>query len=367
MRRRALLRTSVVVAALALSGCGLHGKPKVDRSKALATSHAPQGATAPDLAEPDRVVAPGIVEAWGGNVDLSPKESGWISSIAVAEGDAVAAGQVLAVLDDETQRAAVDVAKADLAEAQATLDRTMHGSTAEDIRQARAEAEASRARAELAERDAARTQRLGEDRALAPAEVERSAADARASAATARAADAKLAAFERGSRSEDRSIAQSRVDAARARLALAEANLERRQVVAPIAGVVLLSRWHAGEFFGVGGAPLFVLGDTSKLQVRLEVDEVDAFRVHDRAACALFADDNGKVGGGTVYRIAPELGRRGLAIESPTARADVRVREVFVEAPGSSSLVPGQRVWGHITPATSSDSTLTVLEASHGH
>jgi hypothetical protein len=62
------------------------------------------------------------------------------------------------------------------------------------------------------------------------------------------------------------------------------------------------------------------------------------------------------------------MGRRGLAIESPTARADVRVREVFVEAPtpSSSLLIPGQRVWGHIVPSASSDkSSLTLLEVSN--
>lgn len=44
------------------------------------------------------------------------------------------------------------------------------------------------------------------------------------------------------------------------------------------------------------------------------------------------------------------LSIRGLPIESPIARADVRVREVFVEVPATNALIPGQRVWGHTTP-----------------
>jgi hypothetical protein len=117
-----------------------------------------------------------------------------------------------------------------------------------------------------------------------------------------------------------------------------------------MAGVILTSRSHPGEFFAVGGAPLFVLGDTSRLQIRLEVDEIDASRVGEGGRCALFADDNSPLGEGVVYRLAPQMGRRGLSIESPTARADVRVREVFVEARGSAALLPGQRVWGHVAP-----------------
>jgi hypothetical protein len=59
------------------------------------------------------------------------------------------------------------------------------------------------------------------------------------------------------------------------------------------------------------------------------------------------------------------MGRRGLAIESPTARADVRVREVFVEAAATSTLVPGQRVWGHIVPVRSSEKPAAALEESN--
>jgi multidrug efflux pump subunit AcrA (membrane-fusion protein) len=359
---------SLVVAALAISGCGIHGKPKVDRSKARATSlGATPSSSSADFAEPERVVAPGVVEPWGGNVDLSPKESGWIAKVLVAEGASVTAGQLLAMLDDDTQRAAVDLAKADLAEAQAALDKTLHGATLEELRQSRAEAEAARARAELARRDATRTAKLGDDRAVAPAEVDRTAADANAQEAIARASEARLSALERGSRDEDRSAARNRVAAARARLTLAQANLARRAVTAPIPGVILVSRFHAGELYTVGGQPLFVLGDTARLQLRLEVDEIDALRVRSGAACAIFADDNTKIGDGVVHRIAPQMGRRGLAIESPTARADVRVREVFVEAKVASSLVPGQRVWGHIVPSKPSDKTLSALEGSHDH
>jgi multidrug efflux pump subunit AcrA (membrane-fusion protein) len=358
------MRTSVAFLALGLalaaSGCGLHGKPKVARKTRANTVTA----GAPELANPDRVVAPGIVEAWGGSVQLSPQESGWIARILVAEGAQVAAGQLLATLDSDVQRAAVDLAAADLAEAQSALDKTLHGSTLEELRQARAEADANRARADLARRDADRAARLAEGHAVASVEVDRTASAARAADSTAQASEARLAALERGSRVEDRTAGRNRVGAARARLAQARANLARREVVAPIAGLILQSRAHGGEFFAVGGAPLFILGDVSRLQVRLEVDEIDASRVGARARCALFADDNSPVAQGVVYRLAPQMGRRGLPIESPTARADVRVREVFVETPGSSGLLPGQRVWGHVVPSHA-PATISVSEAPH--
>jgi multidrug resistance efflux pump len=358
---------AAIAAATVLSGCGLHGKPNIDRSKALGHPSVSATAASPDLAEPATVVAPGIVEAWGGNVDLSPQESGWIGAITVKEGQQVQAGDLLAELDAARERAAVDLAQADLSEAEATQAKTTNGATAEQLRQARSEAEASRTRAELAQRDASRSAKLGQESALAPSEVDRAGAEAHAQAAVAEASEARLAELRRGARSEDRNAIRDRVAAARARLALARANLARREVVAPIGGIVLLSRFHVGEFFNVGSSPLFVLGDTSKLQVRLEVDEVDAFRVKDGATCTLYADDNHRLAEGSVFRLAPQMGRRRLAIESLTARADVRVREVFVETPGSSAIVPGQRVWGHIVPADPSRGPLAKVEVPHGN
>jgi multidrug resistance efflux pump len=372
--KRAMARGGVLVAAAAamlLTGCGLHGKPKIDRSKALAThgprSSVPASLVSPDLAEPDRVVAPGIVESWGGDVALSPQESGWIAKILVSEGQEVQAGQPLAELDADRERASVDLAQADLAEAEATFAKTVNGSTAEQLLQARSEAEASRARAELAQRDADRSTRLGQDSALPFSEVDRASAEARAQSAAASASAARLAEVQRGARHEDRAAARNRADAARARLALARAGLARREVVAPVAGVVLLSRYHVGEFYNVGPSPMFVVGDTSKLQVRLEVDEVDAFRVKDEASCTLYADDNHKLAEASIFRIAPQMGRRGLAIESLTARSDVRVREVFVQTAASSTLVPGQRVWGHIVPSDPSRGPLARVDVPHGN
>jgi len=79
----------------------------------------------------------------------------------------------------------------------------------------------------------------------------------------------------------------------------------------------------------------------------LEVDEIDAQGVNVGAACLLYSDSGVRLTEGTIVRLAPKMGRRALPIESPTARADVRVREVYVEIPATSKLIPGERVWGH--------------------
>lgn len=291
---------AAIALGTSLAGCGLHGKPRVERSRtdaaaAPAAAMASSAETAAKEPEGADVVAPGIVEPWGGQVDLSAQEPGWIAQLLVKEGDVVHAGQLLATLEDGAQRHSVELARAELAEA-AT-------------------------RAAFARAAATRISRLHANGTVPDNEADRAASDALGQTAAAEGAEA--------------------------RLRLAQADLERRRITAPSSGTILLSRFHPGEFYSVGAGPLFVLGDMTRLQVRLEVDEIDAHDVQGGASCALYSDGGLRLADGTIVRLAPKMGRRALPLESPTARADVRIREVFVEISATAPVVPGQRVWGH--------------------
>jgi len=296
--------TTLAMMALgaSLAGCGLHGRPKVARkqrdgaqeSAALRDATLPPGEVT-DQSAAVQIVAPGIVEPWGGQVELSAHEPGWIDRILVKEGDVVRRGQLLAALDAEPQRHAVELAGAELAEAQA--------------------------RADFARAEAGRLGQLHEDGTISDNDAERAATEAL--------------------------VQKAEAEGAGARLRLAQASLESRRIAAPRSGTVLLSRFHPGEFYQPGAGPLFVLGDMTRLQVRLEVDEIDASELSVGAPCALVSDGGVPLAQGKIVRVAPKMGRRGLPLESPTARADVRIREAFVEIPSTAALVPGQRVWGH--------------------
>jgi HlyD family secretion protein len=142
-------------------------------------------------------------------------------------------------------------------------------------------------------------------------------------------------------------MAKARFEAAEARLDSARAALERRQVRAPVDGTILWSRFHAGEFYSQTQGPLLVLGDVEHLQVRLEVDDVDAASLVPGAKCEFRGDDGEPLGSGTLLRVAVEYGSRSLPSERPTDRTDARVREAFVAASPSTVLSPGRRVWGY--------------------
>ena len=357
MTKRLAIRILAVAVSmsLVLTGCQLHGKPHVARKAArVPTLQAVAGPgaavraeAAGDSAALANVIAPGVVEPWDAQVDLSAQEPGWIAEILVREGEVVQGGQRLATLEDEAQRRALDLARADLAEAEATLAKTERGATPEELLQVKADYDAEVARCDFARAIAQRTRRLLESGSVPEVENDLIASEAAVQAALAQRAGARLQELTRGARPEDRTAARARAAGARARVQLAQANLGRRRVTAPRAGTILLSRFHVGEFYSPNAGALFVLGDLTRLQVRLEVDEIDALDLRVGAPCSLYSDGGLLLAQGTVVREAPRMGRRALPLESPTARVDVRVREVFVEVSATAGLVPGQRVWGH--------------------
>jgi multidrug efflux pump subunit AcrA (membrane-fusion protein) len=336
---RKAVNFQIALLILALSGC--HSRPTVERRTDRALLHQPVA--------PNRVVAPGVVEAWDGETRLAPNEQGQIVELLVREGDRVTAGQLLARLDDSAQARAVALAEAELGEARAALRRTLRGSTSGELALARAERAAAETRAAQAARDAARARSLRDAGGVPLAEAERAESEESGMRSSLSAADARLDIVVRGARSEDRDAAAARFAAAEVRLTAARDALTRRRISAPLAATVLWSRRHVGELFLPSATPLMVLGDVNRLQIRAEVDELDSTLVRVGLRCEAFDDSGARVTGCTVARLSPEFGRRALGFEAPTARADVRVREVVVEVDPGTSLAPGQRFWVHIT------------------
>ncbi|MBC8072490.1 MAG: hypothetical protein IAG13_29475 [Deltaproteobacteria bacterium] len=118
-------------------------------------------------------------------------------------------------------------------------------------------------------------------------------------------------------------------------------------MVATADGDVLWSRRRVGEYWTPAAGAVLVLGDLRRLQVRIEIDEIDADALRPRAHCELRSDGGEPLGSGRAVRVAPELGSRALLSERPSLRSDARVRDGFVEIASPSSLAPGQRVWAY--------------------
>ncbi len=198
-----------------------------------------------------------------------------------------------------------------------------------------AEAALVRARADLG---------LAEAGAWEPERAEARAATAEAAGrlALARAAHEKAQAL----------VAVAEAEAARARAALAQNALERARAVvrAPRAGTVLDVAVRAGEHAAAGRDPLLVLGDVTRLTVRVDVDEESAPRV--RAGCRAQAVVRGFPQHPlelVFLRLEPYVKPKRSLTGATTERVDTRVLQVLfaVEAPPEGLPLPlyvGQQV-----------------------
>lgn len=307
------------------------------------------------IAPPPAVAsANGVIEPAQPEVRIGAAVTGQIVRIPVAEGQRVVVGQELVELDRRIEAAALAAAEADVLAARADLDRVVRGTRAEEIRAARAEADGARARAALARGIAERTERAAAAGALTGEELDRVRREAEASAANLRGAEAREQAAVAGSRREDIQLARARLAGAEARRDQAAAVHARMLIAAPIAGEVLQLPYRVGEYYQAAspaGAnePLAVLGDTTRLRARLDLDERDIGKVAVGAKAIIRASAFlGQDYPGTVVEIGRRMGRKNVRTDDPIERNDTKILEVVVALDAAPPLVVGQRVTGYV-------------------
>jgi len=145
--------------------------------------------------------------------------------------------------------------------------------------------------------------------------------------------------------------AEAQLLQARAELSSVETELERLTVRAPVDGQVLQLKVHRGEFASagptvLGQSPLIVLGSVTPLNVRVDVDENDAWRVRAGAAAVGYLRGNEKITTPlTFVRFEPfVVPKRSLTGDS-TERVDTRVLQVvFSFTRGDLPIFVGQQM-----------------------
>lgn len=322
-----------------------------DRADAQRNAGEP-GALDPRDAIPEGsfVAGNGRVEPKGREVRVSANAAGRVAVVHVEEGQKVEAGSVIVELETSAEAAAMNTARAELDRAKAELARVLEGPRVEDVQALQAEARAAEARADLARGEAKRARALADDGAISTEALERAKREADALEALASAARSKADAAKAGSRRQDVAAARSRVRAAEARVQEMGAHLERLRVHAPFDAEILQVKFRVSEYFDPrNGEPLVVLGDTSKLHVRMDVDERDVGKV--RLGAAAFATAEafpGKRFEGKVIEIGRQMGRKNIRTDEPTERLDTKILEVLVEVDDPEGLVPGMRVTSYV-------------------
>jgi len=296
----------------------------------------------------DLVAGPGLVEPVSEEIEVGAELAGRLAAMLVDEGARVAAGQVLARLDDEDEAARVRSAEASLDVAEAQRARVVNGARAEERREARAAVRQSEAEFEQAEVEWRRREQLARDGVIAAEELDRATRSARVARARLDEERERANNIDSVARDDERSRAEADVRLARARLAEARAVFEKTVIRAPIDGVVLRRHKEAGESVSPespSSARVFTVADTRSLRVRVDVDETDVARVAVGQRAWVTADAYGaRRFEGTVIRVGGILGRKNIRTEEPTEKVDTRVLETLIELRPDTRLPVGLRV-----------------------
>jgi HlyD family secretion protein len=292
------------------------------------------------------IVAAGRVEPASEEITIGSELDGKLKIVPVEEGTDVRRGQVVAELENDDYKARIEIAKGQIHEREAALERLRNGARVEEKREAAAnvrEAEAQVASAR-AERD--RRQWLLTRGAISKSEFEVSDRDFLTAQARLDATHERQSVSETQTRPEDIRRAEAELDNARAQLTEAEAVLAKTFLRSPIDGRVLRKYRKAGESVSVVSAtPVLAIGDLSKLRVRVDVDETDVAHLAIGQKAYVTAEAYGdKRFTGHVVRIGQALGRKNVRTDEPSERVDKKILETLVELDPGQTLPVGLRV-----------------------
>ena len=326
-------------------------------------------------------------------VEVSFRMQGRIAERAVDEGMAVAAGQLVARLDNADLLDEVRLRQAELSAADAALRELTAGARPQEI--ARAEAEVRRAKAQLADllagarpqevesaRAAVERARADEEKARKDHEraeallarqlipvSEHDAAHAANEVATARrkeaeealalalagprkdqveqaraalsAAEETLSLVREGARRETIDQARARRRQAEESLTLAKTRLSFASAHSPIAGAVLSKNAEPGEYVAAG-TPVVTIADLRDVWLRGYIPETELGKVRLGQAVTVTTDSHpGKRYAGTVAFIAPESEFTPKSVQTQKERVKLVYRIKVAVANPAAELKPG--------------------------
>jgi HlyD family secretion protein len=338
MRKRIFYAAVTLLAGAAAVAAMIHAR---------AGSAPNRESTAPAQLEKEHTIcAAGKVEPVSEEIKIGSQLPGVLRDVPVDEGQHVARGAAIAILDNGDYAARVGQAGATVALRQAELDRLVNGAREQERREAASAVEEAKAVLANARTEMDRRRSLFQTGDISRSDWERAEREFQVAEARLGQASQHFAFLDAPARADERAKAQAAVDLAKAQLAEAQALLEKTIVRAPFAGTVLKRYRKAGETVSDrGDTPIVGFGDSSRLRVRVDVDETDVAKLHvgDRVYFTAPAFGTERFWG-RVARIGSELGQKNVETGQPAEKMDSKILETLVDLDGHPPLPPGLRV-----------------------
>ena len=215
-----------------------------------------------------------------------------IRKLLVRKGDNVAAGQLLAQLDNRDVLAQRAEAEASVADAEANLQRVTSGTVPTDVERARGQVASTEAALNQAQKFYDRRRQLFDQGAIPQRDLllsETELAQAKSNQAVARSS---LDLLLNQSRDKDILMAKSKVDQAQARLSLVKAQLEFTEIRSSSGGTITEQFMFPGDM-AKPDAPIFTVMDLSVAVARVQLPESELAGVRVGSSCVFTPADGG--------------------------------------------------------------------------
>lgn len=289
----------------------------------------------------------GIIEPQSENIAVGANVAGIVKHVDTQVGDRVSAGGLLVELDDRELQAEKQIQEAALLSARAELDRQQHLPRPEDVPGLAAKVKEEKANYAERTTELQRQKQLLEKGAATQQQVDTAQNALDVTSAELDKAEAELRKLQAGAWEYELQLAKAAVSRAEAELQRLETELQLLRITAPIDGEVLQVNVRPGEY--VGGAtsgPLFVMGETRTLHVRVDIDESD-IPLYRRGAPAV-----AQLRGGpkrdiplSFVLVEPFVIPKQSLTGANTERTDTRVLQVIYQVDGDqANLYVGQQV-----------------------
>ncbi len=246
---------AIVVAILLVLGAGVFGAMHwglFEREEAVPEEEVRElvGVQEPDIRDmEDTTSIIGAVEPADQRVVI-PELSGRVDRVHVEEGDRVSRGEMLFTLDDADHRLQLEEARAAKRAAETQLAEAEAGAREGERVEAESGVESARKSKEQAEREFERVKALHEEGFVSDQELEQARLQYENAKEQHRTAEAYLDMVEEGPREEQLETLSIQVEQAQTGVRLAERNLERTRVTAPVEGEVAFLEVKEGELAG---------------------------------------------------------------------------------------------------------------------
>jgi HlyD family secretion protein len=326
--------SKILVPLLALAGAGF-----AILTVAAGSQPAPVARPVADPSRPpfeNYIAGSGIIEAMDRNVAIGSPLPRLVLEVHAKVGDEVEAGAPLFSLDDRDLKAEAEVRRTTLRSARARYERLKSAPRAEEIPPAEARVGAAEAQLGDFKNQVALWESVADKRAVTVEEFQRKKFAVQAQEARVAEMKAALALLKAGTWKSDLEVAAAEVAAAEAQVAQTETEIARMTVRAPGRGTVLQVNVRAGEFApsGVIQPPLMLFGKLERMNLRVDVDENDAWRFRKDAAAVAFVRGNREMKTELrLERVEPYvIPKRSLTGDS-TERVDTRVMQAVYSFP----------------------------------